>query len=67
MKRKVTVFADSKKLVVEYAGVFHGFSQDHMEYESGPGNFPVAIIERDDGSVESVYVGIIKFDSEEEI
>ena len=41
--------------------IFHGFGVDYEEFETGPGNFSTAIIERDDGSVENVPVELIRF------
>jgi hypothetical protein len=41
--------------------VFHQFGIDHEEYDNGPGNFSVAIVEWPDGRVESVYVARIRF------
>lgn len=41
--------------------VFHGFSMDHEDYESGPGHFPVAIVEFPDGHIETHRVERIKF------
>lgn len=40
---------------------FHGFSVDFEEFETGPGTFPVAIIERKEGNVEIVAAELIKF------
>lgn len=34
---------------------------EYVEFESGPGNYSVAIIKRDDGSVETVIPEHIKF------
>jgi len=42
-------------------GFFHWFSQDHQEFESGPGNYPVAIIECIDGEVILEYATNVKF------
>ena len=40
---------------------FHQFGSDYEEFESGPGNFTVAIVEYADGQVDSVPVGLIQF------
>jgi len=41
--------------------VFHQFGVGYEEFENGPGNFSTAIIEKEDGSIENVYVEMIKF------
>ncbi len=67
MKRQVMVSRNkilpTGKLKPQEMGVatFHEFGQDHQEYEGGPGNYPVAIVEWPDGRVESVYVDMIRF------
>lgn len=45
----------------DYEAWFHAWSTDYEEYENGPGLMPVAIVEKDDGSVCSVYADLIKF------
>ena len=47
-------------------GTFIQYATDHVEYEAGPGNYPVAIIERDDGTVEVYDLAQIKFIEENE-
>ncbi len=45
-----------------YVGSFHGFSISHEEYtDAGPGHFPVAIVEKTDGTVDVVYAERIRF------
>jgi hypothetical protein len=44
-----------------HQGVFHRFSMDHEEFDEGPGNYPVAIIEWPDGKVDTVRVSLIQF------
>ena len=40
------------------------WSTDHQEYESGPGPFPVGVVEDDEThAVESIYAGNITFAS----
>jgi hypothetical protein len=41
--------------------VFHGFGTDHEEYESGPGNYPIAIVEFPDGHIETPRAERIRF------
>ena len=45
--RQCEVFASTKQYPEEFLGCafFHGFMQDHKEYDSGPGSIPVALIE----------------------
>ncbi len=46
---------------------FHGWGVQYDEFESGPGNFTVAIVEMEDGSVGTCTPQCIRFlDSEEE-
>lgn len=40
---------------------FHQWGMDYEEFETGPGNFSVAIIEFQDGSVQTVSPELIKF------
>ena len=47
--------------VLDFTGLFHCFSTDYDEFNDGPAMKPVAIIERDDGSVETVNAGLIRF------
>lgn len=46
-------------------GLFHGWGTDYEEYEGGPGNYTVAIVEMADGSVELVPAPLVKFDNPE--
>jgi len=47
--------------VEDFQGYFHAWGCGYVEGETGFGNFSTAIVERDDGSVENVYVEMIKF------
>ncbi len=40
---------------------FHGFGADYEEFDNGPGNFSVAIVEYEDGTVDTVIPKHIKF------
>ena len=42
-------------------GVFHGFGFDFEEFESGAGNYSVAIVELSDGTVTMQRADMIKF------
>lgn len=41
--------------------IFHQFSVDYEELETGVGNFAVAIVEHENGNVEAVQVDLISF------
>jgi len=40
---------------------FHQFTTDYEELQSGVGQFPAAIVEYADGTIESVPVSLIQF------
>lgn len=42
-------------------GRFHGWSQDHEEFESGPGHYPVALVETGDGAVHICHASGVRF------
>lgn len=42
-------------------GAFHQFSTGYVEFDSGPGHFPVAIVEFEDGTVEEVTLENMRF------
>jgi hypothetical protein len=42
-------------------GTFHGFGVDYQEFESGAGNFSIAIVEKENGEVIKVDVEHIEF------
>lgn len=79
-KRRVKVFgynrdnngaltrSDSGLLLKVFLGDadFHGFSINHNEFETGAGNYPVAIVEFDDGTVDDVPLHLIQFKKREE-
>jgi len=61
-KRRVRIYKTSKKDGdPEYEAWFHGWLQDYEEFHEGPGLFPAAIVEKDDGKVESVYAEKVAF------
>ena len=68
--RKVVVFTRVKRqdshlsdLEVDKKGLatFHGWGCDFEDFDDGPGNYSTAIVEREDGRVESVPVTMIQF------
>lgn len=42
-------------------GKFHGWGSGYEEFESGPGNYTVAIVEFPDGKVDTVVPYLIRF------
>jgi len=42
-------------------GRFHGWGSGYEEFESGPGNYTVAIVEFPDGKVDTVMPYLIRF------
>ena len=42
-------------------GKFHGWGSGYEEFESGPGNYTVAIVEFPDGKIETVMPYFIRF------
>lgn len=42
-------------------GMFHAWGVEYQEFEAGPGNFSVAIIEFEDGKVETFSVPQVRF------
>lgn len=51
----------SKTISIEVPAYFHQFGQSFIEFTSGPGLYPIAIIELEDGSVKIVDADSIKF------
>ncbi|HEN8710601.1 TPA: hypothetical protein U8203_000244 [Pseudomonas putida] len=42
-------------------GKFHGWGVEYEEFESGPGNYSVAIVEMADGTVQTLMPWAIRF------
>jgi hypothetical protein len=42
-------------------GWFHGLGIDYEEFESGPGQFTCAVVEREDGTLSMVPLGAVRF------
>lgn len=60
---------DSQGLYVERKfeeGIFHQWGSAYEEFETGPGNYTVAIVELPDGKVVTPYVEDIQFIDREE-
>jgi len=52
---------DGKWETIEVLGVFHQFATQYDEYEAGPGNKTVAIVEDIEGQVWECSVETVKF------
>ena len=50
-----------RKKILVGTGTFHLWATDYVEFETGPGHFPAAVVEMDDGTVRSVHVEGILF------
>lgn len=48
-------------IYVTGTGLFHGWGLDYEEFESGAGNYSIAIVEKENGEVIKVQVDDIKF------
>ncbi len=44
-----------------FGGTLHAWGQDYEEFVSGPGMFPVGVIEDEAGKVHSIHVDSITF------
>jgi hypothetical protein len=42
-------------------GKFHGWGVEYEEFESGPGNYSVAIIELPDGTMQTLVPWLVRF------
>jgi hypothetical protein len=67
MTRRVMVYeivldeSSQRERVPQGEAVFHGFGADYEEFENGPGNYTVAIIEWPNGAVQLVQTHLIQF------
>lgn len=59
--RKCNVYETVAKVGEPRLAMFHAWSQDYEGFESGPVNFPVAIVEFPNGVVQLVYAPLIEF------
>lgn len=44
------------------SGLFHQWANNYEEFDEGPGNYTVALVELEDGTIEEVPPKNIKFD-----
>lgn len=54
-------FYEKRKETIFEKGVFHQFGNDYEEFESGPGNYTVAIVELPDGRIIMPLASDIQF------
>lgn len=66
---------ECKRITYEYSGSirnkrettvtghFHGWGSAYEEFDAGPGNFTIGIVELDDGQIETFIPELIKFTS----
>ena len=60
--RRVKVWKYEKGVMLfDGEATFHRWGCDYEEFENGPGNFTTAVIERDDGTVETPPANWIAF------
>ena len=52
---------DMGEILTSYPAVFHQFGESYEELQDGVGNHPVALVEREDGQIESVSVDCVRF------
>lgn len=52
---------DRKVMEKTVTGLFHGWGVDYEEFETGPGNYSVAIVELFDGTVATYPANRVKF------
>ena len=58
-KVKAIAWIDQKNVWIE--GSFHGWFQNYEEFESGPGNYPVAIVEEPSGKIRLCHAESVTF------
>jgi hypothetical protein len=62
--REVIVFKDYTMKEEDFRGFFHCWSVDFEEFETGPGQHPIAIVEeKTSGEVKLVYPTRIRFET----
>lgn len=49
------------ELINHYQAHFHAWGVNHEVYETGPGNYSTAIVERSDGTIRMVSADLIRF------
>lgn len=61
-KGRVDVYEDGRWLNVEFGlGYFHQWGTNYTEFNSGPGNYTVAVVELPDGRIVTPMAGNIVF------
>ena len=67
-KRKVKIFSrawnretKSSEKFLAGQGIFHQWGVDYEEFETGPVNYSIAIVEMEDGTVDGIFFDLIQF------
>lgn len=61
IKREVVDGLSRSTNVVDYIGTFLAFSTDYEELEQGVGNYPVMLVEKEDGTIGSASIEMVRF------
>jgi hypothetical protein len=61
--RKVIIIVDGFREKHGYFGYFHEWSSNYDEFENGPGQYPVGIVEKPNGEIKIVYAENIQFET----
>lgn len=59
--RRFHAVAGKREELPPVTGKFHQWGVDYEEFETGPGNFSVAIVELPDGTVNTFEASYVKF------
>lgn len=63
----VTIWdSEQSKYLTRVPGKFHCWGSSYKEFESGPGNYSVAIIELEDGRIKQIVPDDVQFVKETE-
>ena len=54
---------NANEKIVMWEGLFHQWGNDYEEFEAGPGNYTIAIVEKEDGTIHNIHPTFIKFKS----
>jgi len=65
LKKQYAITGPAFIMVDDYEAMFHCWGADYEEFESGPGNYTVAILEKEDGSVVLEHPSRVRFISGE--
>lgn len=60
--RKVIVTPTFKSHGEAYKAKFHQWGAEYEEFDTGPGNYTVAIVELEDGTIKTIPPNWVKFE-----